>query len=111
AAAAPVRGSGAFDRPGYIGRQLDLDAATRAQIESLPGVGPTLARRIVADRRDHGPFISKEVFVRRIHGIPRWRLDDLDSLVTYSGRLEPDAEPAGSLSPPSDPPQSTGHAP
>src|SRR5262245_46040187 len=37
---------------------LDVDRATAAQIESLPGVGPVLARRIIADRDAHGPFGS-----------------------------------------------------
>lgn len=36
--------------------RLDVDAATAAELEVLPGVGPSLAAAIVADRRAHGPF-------------------------------------------------------
>src|SRR6266550_9024690 len=36
--------------------KLDLDVASAAQIESLPGIGPTLAGRIVGDRAARGPY-------------------------------------------------------
>jgi competence protein ComEA len=35
---------------------LDPDRATAADWERLPGIGPALAARIVADRGAHGPF-------------------------------------------------------
>lgn len=36
--------------------RLDLDTATAAELEVLPGVGPSLAAAIAADRRARGPF-------------------------------------------------------
>jgi competence protein ComEA len=33
-----------------LGRKLRLNEASEAELESLPGVGPSLARRIVAAR-------------------------------------------------------------
>src|SRR5689334_11771299 len=36
--------------------RLDLDIATATQIDSLPGMSPTLSKRIVLDRGAHGPF-------------------------------------------------------
>jgi len=36
--------------------RLDLNTAGAADLTQLPGVGPTLAERIVAFRQDHGPF-------------------------------------------------------
>jgi competence protein ComEA len=36
--------------------KLSLGAATAAELEQLPGVGPVLAQRIVSWRTDHGPF-------------------------------------------------------
>jgi len=37
-------------------RPVDLNHATALELESLPGIGPVLASRIVVDRDEHGPF-------------------------------------------------------
>ena len=41
-------------------RQVDVNVADVAELEKLPQVGPSLARRIVAYRDTHGPFHSAE---------------------------------------------------
>ena len=38
------------------GEKLDLNSADAAQLQSLPGIGPALADRIVAYREEKGPF-------------------------------------------------------
>ncbi|MFI5371764.1 MAG: ComEA family DNA-binding protein [Candidatus Eisenbacteria bacterium] len=38
--------------------RLDLNHASVTDLDALPGIGPVLAGRIVAYRRDHGPFRS-----------------------------------------------------
>jgi comEA protein len=39
---------------------VNLNRATASDLEKLPGIGPTLAARIVAWRETHGPFKSLE---------------------------------------------------
>ncbi len=42
---------------------LDVNAATAAELENLPGIGPVLAERIISYRRDHGHFAAVESLV------------------------------------------------
>lgn len=51
-------------RPGA----LELDRATAPEWERLPGIGPSLAARIVADRAERGPFGSPDGLLR-VRGI------------------------------------------
>ena len=41
-------------------RRVDVNTAGVAELERLPEVGPSLARRIAAYRETHGPFGSPE---------------------------------------------------
>ncbi|TKJ31739.1 ComEA family DNA-binding protein [Blastococcus sp. CCUG 61487] len=40
------------------GGRVNLNTATAAELDALPGIGPVLAQRIVDHRRDHGSFRS-----------------------------------------------------
>ncbi len=53
------------------------------EIEALRHVGPTLARRIIADRDSFGPFGSMEG-LQRVKGIGPSMVEKLDSSVTFS---------------------------
>jgi len=50
------------------GQRVDINTATRADLELLPGVGPKLAERIEQARKDRGAFASIEQ-VQEVKGI------------------------------------------
>ena len=58
----------AVDDPFLPDGRLDLNRATAAELEELPGVGPVLAERILAHREEHGPF-TEPVELRGVRGI------------------------------------------
>jgi DNA uptake protein ComE-like DNA-binding protein len=72
------------DGPGRRTAKLDLDVATAAQMDSLPGMSPSLAKRIVTDRMQHGPFLGASG-LRRVKGVTPKLLRGIDSLVVFSG--------------------------
>ncbi|PIR18392.1 MAG: hypothetical protein COV46_00260 [Deltaproteobacteria bacterium CG11_big_fil_rev_8_21_14_0_20_49_13] len=43
-----------------LGQKLDINVASVADLEVIPGIGPSLAKRIVEYRNAHGPFRSIE---------------------------------------------------
>lgn len=59
---------------------LDLNLATETQLDSLPGVGPVLAARIVAWRQANGRFSSVEELLE-VSGIGEATLGDIAPLV------------------------------
>ena len=66
-------------------RQIDINAAGVAALERLPGVGPTLARRIVEYRDAHGPFGASED-LSRVKGIGSKTFSSLQDYVTTHER-------------------------
>ena len=50
------------------GSPVDLNRATIAQLDSLPGIGPALSRRIVEYRDQHGRFVVPED-LKKVSGI------------------------------------------
>ena len=68
--------------PGGVGDgPLDLNTATAAQLEALPGIGPSLAAAIVAEREKRGGFRSVGE-LRDVRGIGERRFADLEHRVT-----------------------------
>ncbi|MFF8383468.1 helix-hairpin-helix domain-containing protein [Streptomyces kanasensis] len=62
------------------GGPISLNSATVEQLDTLPGVGPVLARHIVDHRTRHGGFRSVEE-LREVRGIGARRFADLRTLV------------------------------
>lgn len=55
-------GGAAAGGPGA--QRIDLNTASAAELDTLPGVGPSTAGKIVADREANGPFAAPEDLMR-----------------------------------------------
>jgi len=62
-----VRSSTVAETP-VPSRRVDVNVADERALEAVPGIGPSLAGRIVAYRRLHGPFSSVGE-LRKVKGI------------------------------------------
>lgn len=66
--------------PASGGGVLSLNHASATELDSLPGVGPVLAGRIVSWRKAHGRFTSIEQ-LRDVSGVGDAKFADLKSLI------------------------------
>ncbi len=69
---------------------VDVDRATVEELDRLPGIGPALAARIVADREARGPFGGLEA-LQDVRGIGPALAAKLAPVVTFSGPPRPRA--------------------
>jgi competence protein ComEA len=60
---------------------LNLNRATETELEALPGLGPELAKRIVAHRRAYGPLRRVEHLLL-VKGFSEKRWREIRDLVT-----------------------------
>lgn len=67
---------------------IDVNAASAAELERLPRVGPALAQRMVAWRERHGPFSGPDD-LHHVRGIGPSTVRLLLPRVTFSGRHSP----------------------
>lgn len=68
---------------GTLDGKIQLNQATAAELDSLPGVGPVIAERIVSYREENGPFQSVEDLLD-VPGIGEAKLADLRDYVQVS---------------------------
>lgn len=66
------------------GALVDINTATEEELRLLPGIGETLAQRIVEYRTEHGAFESIEELTQ-VSGIGEGRLKDIRELITAEG--------------------------
>jgi competence protein ComEA len=63
---------------------IDINSASEAELDKLPGVGPAKAKAIVEDRQKNGPFKSADD-LKRVKGIGDKTFDKLKSEITVGG--------------------------
>jgi len=68
AAAAPEEAAKNPPSEQPAGTLVDINTATPAELEALPGIGPTIAQRIVDYREENGPF-EKAAEIVNVSGI------------------------------------------
>ena len=60
---------------------VDLNTAGLEELDTLPGIGEALARRIIAWREANGPFASKEQLME-VSGIGEAKYAELEDRIT-----------------------------
>jgi competence protein ComEA len=73
--------SGKAGGAGAAGAKVNLNTADASALDTLPGVGPSTAAKIVADREQNGPFRRVEDLMR-VPGIGTGKYEALKDLVT-----------------------------
>lgn len=64
------------------GGVIYINSATQAELETLPGVGPALAARIIDYRDANGPFADMEA-LDAVSGIGPSMLENLEGLISF----------------------------
>lgn len=72
--------------PGSVGSAssstlININTASAAELDTLPGIGEVYSERIVTDRETNGPYVSSEELVER-QVIPRGTYDRIRDMIT-----------------------------
>ena len=62
-------------------KMVNINTATRDDLERLKGIGPSLAAAIIAYRSEHGPFVRTED-VRNVKGIGSAKFEAIRERIT-----------------------------
>ncbi len=60
---------------------ININTATAEELDTLPGIGPTLAERIIQYRTDNGPFATPEE-ICNVSGIGQKTLEEIYDRIT-----------------------------
>jgi len=60
---------------------IDINIASQAELESLPGIGPTTAKKIIEYRQQNGPFLSAQDIIN-VSGIGPGTYERIKDLIT-----------------------------
>ena len=70
---------------GPIWEPVDINTADAETLDTLPGIGPALAERIITYREEHGPFDSGEELME-VKGIGEATYAGLADWITVEGK-------------------------
>lgn len=62
---------------------IDINHASQEELETLPGIGPVIAARIIEYREENGPYQVVED-IQKVKGIGPATFDELEGLITVS---------------------------
>jgi competence protein ComEA len=78
----PPKSMAGGDKPTPGGGSLiNINTADQAALDSLPGIGPALAQRIIQYREKNGPYKVPED-IKNVSGIGEKRFENLKDLIT-----------------------------
>jgi competence protein ComEA len=67
-----------------LGDRIDINAASQAELESLPGIGEKIAQAIIAYRAAHGRFTTIQE-IQDVEGIGPSIFEQIQPLITVGG--------------------------
>ncbi len=73
-------GQGIPAQQGETGGKININTASATELDTLPGIGPSLAARIIDYREKSGPFKSTED-IQKVSGIGARRYEQLKDLI------------------------------
>ncbi len=65
---------------GQVGGKININTATAAELDTLPGIGPVLAQRIIDYRKANGPFAAIED-IKNVQGIGEGIFEEIKELI------------------------------
>ncbi len=65
-----------------VAGKINVNLASASELETLPGIGPVLAQRIVQFREENGPYNGPEDLIK-VRGISRTLVERLSDQITY----------------------------
>lgn len=76
---------------------VDVNTASRSELETVRGIGPTMSGKIVAERDKRGPFKSSQDLAKRVSGLGEKKIKRLqdNGLTLSSQKLSEPAKPVG----------------
>jgi len=77
----PPSGPSSLSPSGQGGGKVNINTATAEELDTLPGVGPAIAQRIIDYRTANGPFQSVED-IKKVRGIGDATFEELKNKIT-----------------------------